>query len=73
LRSAAENNQYFPDGASSGRPIHATLMNLVGSGRVQKTLDGYFTCDHLRGFGSPLFDKASNNDEGPNSPAPEPS
>ena len=73
LRSAAENHQYFSDGESSGRPIHATLMNLVGSGRVQKTLDGIYTCDHLNGFGSPIFDKASNNDEGPNDFAPEPS
>jgi hypothetical protein len=71
LRAAAENHQYFSDGASSGRPVHATLMNLVGSGRVQKTLDGFYTCDHLRRL--PIFDKVPNNDEGPNAFASEPS
>ncbi|MGH6852121.1 MAG: hypothetical protein ACREDJ_02770, partial [Methylocella sp.] len=42
LRAGAENHKYFPDGGSSGRRVHATLMNLVRSGRVREQPDGLY-------------------------------
>jgi hypothetical protein len=73
LRAMAENHQYFPDGTSSGRPVHATLMNLVRSGRVQETSDGLYTCGYANGIELPIFDKVLKNNEGPNAFAFEPS
>ncbi len=40
LRDAANRAGYFDDDASAGRVTHATIMNLVSSGRLVRLSDG---------------------------------
>lgn len=41
LRESAKKNNYSAEGGSLGRAIHATIMNLVRSGRIEEVNDRY--------------------------------